>query len=180
MTTCALCQADTASETLIPSYETELFGLPVIIQNAVLHHVCPACGFDGIEIPDVEGLEQAIALARVMDPAVLTGADIRFLRKACGMTGKRFAEALGCQPETLSRWENGSASQGSHGSVSDRTIRQTVWGLLFREVPAIDIAPDHFQTMTVHPGPAGRIVMERVRLKNAVTREKSTEWDLAA
>lgn len=180
MTDCIICDSPTATVEVLPEYDAQVIGMSVTIRNAALRHHCAACGFEGIEIPDSEDLEKAVALARLLDPAILTGPDIRFLRKACGMTAKRFAEALDCKPETLSRWENCTADQGSQGTVSDRIIRNTVWGLVFRDAPAIDIEPGLFQMMTIRPGPAAPIIMERVRFKDAATRQKSDEWDIAA
>jgi transcriptional regulator with XRE-family HTH domain len=84
-------------------------GLPnVVILNAAQQFVCDECGEEnGIEIPDERGLEAAVAVNRVMMPLKLIGREIRFLRKAIGLTGKQLCEVLGIQAEeTISRWEN--------------------------------------------------------------------------
>jgi len=87
-----------------------LVGLPnVVILNAAKQHICEECGADnGISVPDVEGLEAAVAVTRVMIPVRLSGREIRFLRTALGLKAKELAEQLGIggAGEKISRWEN--------------------------------------------------------------------------
>lgn len=176
MSTCIACGAEGATETVLPSYDDDTIGIPVTIRNAVLRHSCETCGFRGLEIPDPEGYEAAVAVARVLLPAALSGKDIKALRKACGMTGKQFAAALGVSNAALSRWENGDGA--SHGVLTDKTIRDVVAGLLHERVPAIALKPGQFLRMEVVEGPAPRLVMERVRLKDSATQAKSDQWDV--
>lgn len=183
METCIACGVSTASVQRLPSYDDNAFGVPITIRNAVQRHRCESCGLDGIEIPDSGGLETVIAVARILVPVALDGAEIRFLRKACGMTGKEFAEAIGVDNATLCRWEKAVGSGEGHGEVSDRNIRDTVWSLLYRRAPAMHIEPGHFKRMSVGrlaPGESPpRLVLERVRLKDPVRHTKSDEWDIA-
>jgi transcriptional regulator with XRE-family HTH domain len=53
----------------------------------------------------------------------LTPAEIRFLRKYLGWSGGDFAAHIGSTPETVSRWEHGSASMGV---TADRLLRLMV------------------------------------------------------
>ncbi|MGF7173367.1 hypothetical protein [Azospirillum doebereinerae] len=178
METCVVCEAPISEIEILPSYDDDAFGIPITIKNAVQRHVCPSCGFDGIEIPDSEGLEAAVAVGRIMIPVQLSGPEIKFLRKACGMNGKQFSEAMHVDNAVLSRWEK----HAGQGEVTDRTIRDVVWGLLCRKTPAIVIPPGHFTGMNIRRAPNGyslpRIVVERVRLKDALHNTKSDEWDL--
>jgi hypothetical protein len=180
METCIACGAPTATVEVLPSYDDNGFGVPVTIKYAVRRHRCETCGMDGIEIPDSERLEAAIAVARIMLPVILSGAEIRFLRKACGKNGKEFAAELGVDNAVLSRWENCAGRNGEgHGEVSDRTIREVTAGLLCERAPAFSIAAGFFRRMKLRrlhlDEPPLRLVMERVRL---VTHQgKSNEWD---
>jgi hypothetical protein len=185
METCIVCGALGATVEVPASYDDDGFGIPVTIKNAVLRRHCDACGMDSVEIPDSERLEAAIAVARIMEPVALSGAEIRFLRKACGKNGKEFAAELGVDNAVLSRWENGAARNGEgHGEVSDRNIREVVWGLLFDRAPAFQVPPAYFRRMRIRRLAEGetmpRLVLERVRLKDVAHGTKSDEWDILA
>lgn len=182
MNICIACGAPAATVELLPTYDDDAFGVPVTIKNAVLRHRCESCDMDGIEIPDSDGLEAAVAVARILVPVMLNGPEIRFLRKACGLTGKEFAEAVRIDNATLCRWEKSEVSGEGHGEVSDRTIREVVWSLLYDRTPAIQVPPAHFLRMKMVRLPEGeklpRLVLERVRLKDPVRHTKSDEWDI--
>lgn len=176
MEPCVLCGQLTMVTELIPSYDDDAFGIPVTLKNAVLRHRCEACGMDGVEIPDSDGLSAAIAVARILNNIHLSGPEIRFLRKACGMTGKEFATALNVDNATLSRWENGA--HGNHGAVTDRAIRNAVWGFLYRKTPAIQIEPGTFTSMKICKGNVPRLVFERVKIKDMASYTKQSAWDI--
>jgi DNA-binding transcriptional regulator YiaG len=58
-------------------------------------------------IPEPKQLLKAVALARVLHPHKLNGANIKFLRSAIGEKSKDLAGHIGVSPEHLSRCENG-------------------------------------------------------------------------
>jgi transcriptional regulator with XRE-family HTH domain len=182
MSLCLGCGADAATDELLPSYDDNAIGLPVTLVNGVRAHRCAECGFEGVEILDPRGLEAAAAVARILMPIALRGPEIRFLRKACGLTGVGFAEMLRIDHATLSRWENAAPRDGYPGQVSDRTIREVTWSLLYKRTPAIQVPPAHFLLMQSvrlpDDQPPPRLALERVRLKDAATRTKSDEWDI--
>ncbi len=70
---------------------------------------CPECDerYEGFE--RVEALSRTVAhhIARRVER--LTPAEVRFLRKYLGYSGKDFAGFLGVAPETVSRWESSSS-----------------------------------------------------------------------
>ncbi len=80
---------------------------------------CP-CGEEAVGIPNVPGLHEVIAHEIVHKKSFLSGPEIRFLRKAMGMAAKVFAELLGVDPATVSRWEN---EKQSPGGANDRLVR---------------------------------------------------------
>lgn len=180
MTTCIACGADRATEKVLATYDDDAIGIPVTIKNAVIRHECEECGFSGVEIPDPEGLEAAIAVARILIPVALSGQEIKFLRKVCGMNGKEFATFVGIDNATLSRWEN-STTRGL-GTVSEKSIRDAVAARLGEKTPAINLKAGQFVGMQILRLPEGqempRIVMERVRLKDCATQTKSDQWDI--
>lgn len=180
MSVCVACGEDRATSRLLESYTTDLVGISVCIKNAVIAHTCEVCGFEGIEIPDQSGLEATLAGARITVPVMLSSAEIRFLRKTCGLNSTDFAAVLDVDKATLSRWENAKSTEGNHGTVSDKTIRDAVWGLLYQRAPAITIAPGAFRAMALVPCCPVTITLERVRLKDSASGLKSDEWDCAA
>jgi DNA-binding transcriptional regulator YiaG len=112
--TCLKCGAPRIRTKTLPRYQDDgLVGLPnVVVLNAARQHTCEACGTDnGISVPDVEGLEAAVAVTRVMIPVRLSGREIRFLRTALGFKATELADKLeiGGAGEKISRWENEKA-----------------------------------------------------------------------
>ena len=90
----------------------------------------------GNGIPDLDGLIAAVAVTRAMQPTKLLGVDIRFMRKAIGISGKALAASMEVKPETLSRWEN---SKEVIGPTSEKLLRMVTVGALAQKAPAVDI-----------------------------------------
>ena len=86
-------------------------GLRVVLKN-VKKTQCPECGEDGVVIPKVSQLNEALAEAIAKKPERLGPGEIRFLRKYLGWSGRDFAIRMGVTPETVSRWENGARQMG--------------------------------------------------------------------
>lgn len=81
--------------------------------------VCPSCGEEEVSIPAVNQLDGLLVRTLARKPGALTGAEVRFLRKHLGWSGKDFAEKFGVTPETVSRWEAGR----SMGALAARLLR---------------------------------------------------------
>lgn len=100
---------------LIPHYRADLPGAPfeVIIIGAVVEDYCSECGASvKTTIPDLEGLLHAVAAARCAVPRKLSGAEIKFLRRAMGWKAKDVAGKLDMTPENFSRVENNAKLLG--------------------------------------------------------------------
>lgn len=67
--------------------------------------VCPN-GHAEVSLEELAGFERRAAVVVLSEAAGIGGAEIRFARKAMGLTGVRLARLLEVQPETVSRWEN--------------------------------------------------------------------------
>ena len=65
-----------------------------------------SCGERSVSIPAIMELHRVIGIALVTKDTALTGKEIKFLRKNIGISGKVFAEVIGIDRSTLSRWEN--------------------------------------------------------------------------
>lgn len=78
------------------------------------------CGATAVGIPAVPELHTMIGQHLLRKPALLSGAEIRFLRKNMGYSSKGFAELLGIDKATVSRWEN---DKQAPDRPTDRLIR---------------------------------------------------------
>ena len=110
MANCTSCGGAGVETRVMPAYEARGLGAPfkVILENAVKEEVCAACGAVlGTFVPDMEGLFYAVVFSRALDPRKLTGAELRFMRKAMGWKAKDIAKHLGLTAEYLSRCEAG-------------------------------------------------------------------------
>lgn len=104
-----------------PYHYTES-GLDYVWLIGVLQYKCKKCGEMSVEISRVNDLHLLIGKNIVCKKELLTGAEVRFLRKEIGMKSKDMAAALSIEPETYSRWENGKQSSAPCHDKSLRMI----------------------------------------------------------
>jgi len=105
-------------------------GLDSVILKDILVFHCTKCNAIVPEIPSAGVLHRVIALRLLMKTTLLTGAELRFLRKLCGYSTNEFSEIMGSSKAVVSRWEN----QSMHGEGTDRTVRLLALGKLVREI----------------------------------------------
>ncbi|MDR3555186.1 MAG: type II toxin-antitoxin system MqsA family antitoxin [Syntrophobacteraceae bacterium] len=82
--------------------------------------ICSECGEKIVSIPHSTELMKLIAESILLKPANLDGAEIRFLRKNLHLKINEFAQLLGVDRVTVSRWEN--AHEKPSRSI-DRLVR---------------------------------------------------------
>jgi transcriptional regulator with XRE-family HTH domain len=116
----------------VAEFVDEHMGLPVILIDSV--RKSESNGVAGVIVPDVPGLEAAMAVARISDELKLSGQDIRFLRRAIGVKAVDLAGFLDVTPETVSRWENGKELISTN---ADRVLRMRVYNTLKHKVPGV-------------------------------------------
>ena len=95
-------------------------GLSSVVLSGIEIARCQKCGNEDPIIPHANELMRLLASAVICKPCRLHGADVRFLRKYTGRTGKDFAKLLDLDPTTLSKWERG---HWRPGPGSDRLVR---------------------------------------------------------
>lgn len=83
-------------------------GLPNVYLIGVTYWVCKDCNKQAAEIPAPEQLMNVIAKAIVMKQGLLSGPEIKFLRKRVGKRAADFAELISKTPEHLSKLETES------------------------------------------------------------------------
>lgn len=82
-------------------------GLPNVYLAGIKSWACKKCEYQEADIPAIEGLLTAIAESLVKKPGVLTGQEVRFLRKELGKKSADFASLINKTPEHYSKLENG-------------------------------------------------------------------------
>jgi putative zinc finger/helix-turn-helix YgiT family protein len=93
------------------------------LDNVYLDNVCVyrcKCGEVFPSIPGVIKLHTTIGQMIVKKSTALNGKEIIFLRKNIGMNAKTFADYVGIDKSTLSRWEN---NQQKLAKPNDRLVR---------------------------------------------------------
>ncbi len=82
--------------------------------------VCPKCGEEILTLPEPANLLECIGEAVILAPGALSAQEIKFLRKNLFLKSGEFANILGVNRGTVSRWENGEKSPELS---TDRLIR---------------------------------------------------------
>lgn len=101
------------------NYSYQEVGLrSVVLLNIVVYNC--KCGAIVPEIPYAGLLHNRIAMSVLEKKALLSGEEIRFIRKAAGFSATELARVLGMEKETVSRWEN---EKQAIGKDSDRLLR---------------------------------------------------------
>lgn len=93
-------------------YPYEESGLRDVTLIGVKVRRCDTCRDEEVTIPRMKDLHRAIARALAVKTSLLTGGEIRFLRKHLGLSGVDFAAKLRVAPETVSRWERDHQEMG--------------------------------------------------------------------
>jgi len=102
-------------------------------QECGLDNVYLANGYREVETPDgpavsiedVYGLHKAIARGLVNNKPILSGAEVRFIRKFLELTQARLADLLGVEEQSVRRWEG----LDELPKQADRSVR-----LVFRDM----------------------------------------------
>ncbi len=177
MARCLSCGKDPVETTVLPEHIEDLGGVVATLRNAVRVHRCADCGEELIEIPEMQDLVKAVALARAQVPVQLSGNDIRFFRRVFDMTQAEFAAAMGLDSaETISRWENNVRGIGGH---IEKLLRHNVCALLYKSVPAAEYDPETVARLHIRPLGSGEtlppIVVDRVLVKR--DHQRAQGWD---
>lgn len=107
---CIRCQSNRLRITHPKRYHYPESGLDhVYLLGGVEISRCPDCGLHLITVHQELQLLQVIALGLLGKPAPLTGSEMRYLRKRCGLTQVDLAHTLGVTRETIVERERGRA-----------------------------------------------------------------------
>lgn len=126
---------DTSRQTLREHDVTDLIGLRVVVANTA-HEIIEDDGSISVEVPGIEALSAAAAIARCLMPVRLDGCELRVIRRIVGWTATDLAAKLGekTSAETISRWENDKQPMGGY---AEKVFRLVVCEELAAKAPGI-------------------------------------------
>jgi putative zinc finger/helix-turn-helix YgiT family protein len=104
-------------------------GLSNVYLSGIKYRTCEKCGQQAAEIPALEQLMNVIAKSVVMKVGLLSGPEIKFLRKRVGKKAADFAELMSRTPEHFSKLETESLELSP---ATDKLIR-LIYGMLSRD-----------------------------------------------
>lgn len=120
-------EARLANARVVDEFEAVDLGAPfkVFLHKAVTVTFDPKTGNPvKYSIPNPEGLLRTIVLTRILEPRKLSGAEVKFIRKALGLKQKDLAQRIDITAEHLSRCE---ASQLVMSPTTEKLLR--IFGL---------------------------------------------------
>src|SRR4051812_25054636 len=109
----------------IKKYRAYMYGGAGLANICLLNQrveVCPGCKTETPVLRNVGKLHRAIGVAVALQTSILSGADMRFLRRSAGYKTSEMASRLSVADETYSRWENGKTALTSN---ADKIARLT-------------------------------------------------------
>lgn len=121
---CAHCESNKKlKEKTLKKYRYKECGLDNVTLSGIKEFSCSACGEIYHNFGNVEELHELIAYHLIQKNSVLSGKELKFLRKYLGYSGAVFSKLVGYESEHLSRLENGKATVQE---VFDRLVRLLV------------------------------------------------------
>jgi transcriptional regulator with XRE-family HTH domain len=120
---CELCGEAmvTKKATMAEPYRYQMSGLDNVFLAGIDVRQCGKCAARVPVIPKIEQLHTAIAKYLVFKKELLSGKEIRFLRKNAGIPAKEFSTLIEVDPAHLSRVENGKTD--NLGGAADKLAR---------------------------------------------------------
>jgi DNA-binding transcriptional regulator YiaG len=93
------------------------------------------CGAIVPEISAIADLHRQIVFSLIKKETLLSGSEIKFLRKMAGLSGVELAQLLGVHKASLSKWENGSRQITKK---TDATLRLMCFAGMLQELAKQD------------------------------------------
>jgi DNA-binding transcriptional regulator YiaG len=139
-------ESASAGGRVLPRFLDKLMGVRVLLINSAFE--AEQDGEKVPVVPDIQGLEAAVAVARVTVPDKLSGREIRFLRKAMCKKAAELARFLDVTPETFSRWENDREVMSTN---AERVFRLRILNSLRSCAPGVKAKVDAVLEMKISP-----------------------------
>ncbi|MDZ4168887.1 MAG: type II toxin-antitoxin system MqsA family antitoxin [Coriobacteriia bacterium] len=110
----AVVRTDAAVEVETPEHAVTVTGF--------MHDRCEACGEEFFAAAQLDQMLQTAADTVRLDQQLLTGAEVREIRLALGLTQRDLERLLGVGPKSVGRWERGMYAQGKPCDVLLRLL----------------------------------------------------------
>jgi YgiT-type zinc finger domain-containing protein len=114
---------------------TEVGLKSVTLMNVVVYHC--KCGAIAADLPAVGQLHLLIAFDLFRKKTILSGEEVRYLRKWVGYSATELAEATGYSKTIISRWEN---EKKKVAKESDRLLRLVIFAKMLENSVGEDIS----------------------------------------
>lgn len=119
---CPSCKHKMAPKRL-PSYDAgSLLGMRSVNVRDVPALVCPKCKNIILDGALLDSLHEQLLLDVLSNGHVLGGEEVRFIRKALGLSQAALADRLGVHRVSVARWESGEAPLDGPTSVAIRAL----------------------------------------------------------
>lgn len=110
-------------ERLLGEYEAApLFGLRSVIVKNLTASVCSQCETMVMPGDVLDRLHESLLLMVLTGGHVLSGEDVRFIRKALRLSQSEFGDRLGVHRTTVTRWETGEVPIDPPVSIAIRAL----------------------------------------------------------
>jgi putative zinc finger/helix-turn-helix YgiT family protein len=119
---CGVCETKMKNKRETVPYEC---GLDGIVLEDITVSLCPKCGEREVEVPNTLKLHHEIAMALARKAERLGPKEIRFLRKYLGLSSTEFANKVGVDKASVSRWER-IEEPTAMGGQTERLLRVLV------------------------------------------------------
>lgn len=113
------------------NYKYTQCGLQNVVLKDITVYECDSCGTVQPEIVAMSELHRLIMLAILQKESLLSGEEIRFLRKVAGLTASEMARLMGVTSTQISKWENGARRISA---TSDRVLRLICYAGMLEKV----------------------------------------------
>ena len=121
---CSMCESSKKLQSkTLKQYRYKESGLDNIILSGIKEFSCRDCEEIHYSYGNVEELHKLIASYLIKKDSILSGKELKFLRKYLGYSGAVFSKLIGYEAEHLSRLEHGKAIIQE---VFDRLVRLLV------------------------------------------------------
>lgn len=121
MIKCEICGSELTIKTGQTYHFTESGVDNVYLENLKVE-VCRKCKTTAPYLPRPRQLMETIGRAIALQPAPLTGEEVRFLRKQAGYKAREWAALVRVDAATQSRWESGEQAIGPQSDLLHRLV----------------------------------------------------------
>jgi transcriptional regulator with XRE-family HTH domain len=109
-------------------------GLSSVKLTNVMVYRC-SCGSVSPEIPAIDQLHAMIAVSLLLKETLLSGEEVRFLRKLAGLTQEELAEIMGVHETRPTKWEK---DHDPIGKENDRVLRSCCFFGMMKQILSND------------------------------------------